>query len=198
MKYILASKSPRRRELLGMLGITFEIEPAVGEERIVGDTPQEIVQNLASAKAQKIAEHHAGDDVTVIGADTIVVCEGEILGKPKDRTDMERMIRMLSGRTHEVYTGVAIHRVACGEKEPEDVRTFAECTQVNFYPMDEQEIRDYAAHSDGLDKAGGYGIQSDAAIYIRGIEGDYQNVVGLPVARLYHELKQMLECHCHF
>lgn len=191
MKYILASKSPRRRELLGMLGITFEIEPAVGEERIVGDTPQEIVQNLASAKAQEIAEHHAGEDVTVIGADTIVVCEGEILGKPKDREDMARMIRMLSGRVHEVYTGVAIHRVACGEHLTDDVRTFAECTRVHFYPMDEQEIRDYAAHSDGMDKAGGYGIQSDAAIYISGIEGDYQNVVGLPVARLYHELREM-------
>ena len=99
MKYILASQSPRRRELLGMLGITFDIEPATGEERQIGDTPQEIVQNLAAAKAREIAAHHAGEESIVIGADTIVVCEGEILGKPKDRADMERMIRMLSGRT---------------------------------------------------------------------------------------------------
>lgn len=191
MKYILASQSPRRRELLGMLGITFDIEPATGEERQVGTTPQEIVQNLASAKASEIAAHHTGEDVTVIGADTIVVCGGEILGKPKDRADMERMIRMLSGRTHEVYTGVAICRAAGDVSGTDGIRTFAECTRVHFYPMSEEEIAAYVAYSDGMDKAGAYGIQSDAAIYISGIEGDYQNVVGLPVARLYHELREM-------
>ncbi len=193
MKYILASQSPRRRELLGMLGITFDIEPATGEERQVGTTPQEIVQNLASAKASEIATHHIGEDVTVIGADTIVVCGGEILGKPKDRADMERMIRMLSGRTHEVYTGVAICRASGAVSGTDGIRTFAECTRVHFYPMSEEEIAAYVAHSDGMDKAGAYGIQSDAAIYISGIEGDYQNVVGLPVARLYHELREMAE-----
>lgn len=193
MKYILASQSPRRRELLGMLGITFDIEPATGEERQVGTTPQEIVRNLASAKAREIAAHHTGEDVTVIGADTIVVCGGEILGKPKDRADMERMIRMLSGRTHEVYTGVAICRAAGDVSGTDGIRTFAECTRVHFYPMSEEEIAAYVAHSDGMDKAGAYGIQSDAAIYISGIEGDYQNVVGLPVARLYHELREMAE-----
>ena len=191
MKYILASQSPRRRELLGMLGITFDIEPATGEERQVGTTPQEIVRNLASAKASEIAAHHTGEDVTVIGADTIVVCGGEILGKPKDRADMERMIRMLSGRTHEVYTGVAICRAAGDVSGTDGIRTFAECTRVHFYSMSEEEIAAYVAHSDGMDKAGAYGIQSDAAIYISGIEGDYQNVVGLPVARLYHELREM-------
>ena len=193
MKYILASQSPRRRELLGMLGITFDIEPATGEERQVGTTPQEIVQNLASAKASEIATHHTGEDVTVIGADTIVVCVGEILGKPKDRADMERMIRMLSGCTHEVYTGVAICRASGDVSGTDGIRTFAECTRVHFYPMSEEEIAAYVAHSDGMDKAGAYGIQSDAAIYISGIEGDYQNVVGLPVARLYHELREMAE-----
>ena len=191
MKYILASQSPRRRELLGMLGITFDIETATGEERQVGTTPQEIVRNLASAKAREIAAHHTGEDVTVIGADTIVVWGGEILGKPKDRADMERMIRMLSGRTHEVYTGVAICRAAGDVSGIDGLRTFAECTRVHFYPMSEEEIAAYVAHSDGMDKAGAYGIQSDAAIYISGIEGDYQNVVGLPVARLYHELREM-------
>ena len=174
-----------------MLGITFDIEPATGEERQVGTTPQEIVRNLASAKASEIAAHHTGEDVTVIGADTIVVCGGEILGKPKDRADMERMIRMLSGRTHEVYTGVAICRAAGDVSGTDEIRTFAECTRVHFYPMSEEEIAAYVAHSDGMDKAGAYGIQSDAAIYISGIEGDYQNVVGLPVARLYHELREM-------
>ena len=191
MNYILASQSPRRRELLGRLGITFTIEPATGEERQVGDTPQEIVENLAAAKAGEIAAHHIGEDVTIIGADTIVVCGGEILSKPKDRPDMERMIRMLSGRSHEVYTGVAICRAASDASEADEIRTFAECTRVHFYPMSEEEIASYVAHSDGMDKAGAYGIQSDAAIYISGIEGDYQNVVGLPVARLYHELREM-------
>jgi septum formation protein len=197
--YILASQSPRRRELLGKLNIPFEVEPAVGEERICGESPQEIVQNLARAKAQEIAEKHRAEQVLVIGADTVVVLDGQILGKPKDRADMEQMIRHLQGRTHEVYTGVALLHVGAGSlshdpagssgQENDDLRSFAECTKVTFYPMSEQEIKDYALHSDGLDKAGGYGIQSDAARYIKGIEGDYNNVVGLPLARLYQELK---------
>ena len=186
MNYILASGSPRRRELLGKLGISFEIEPAVGEEVPCGKEPQEIVQNLARAKAQEIADRHRGKaDLVVIGADTVVVCDDEILGKPKDRQDMATMIRRLQGRAHEVYTGVAL----CYEKDGTACcHSFAECTKVHFYPMSEEQIASYAEHSDGLDKAGGYGIQSDAAIYIRGIEGDYNNVVGLPIARLYHEL----------
>lgn len=188
MNYILASQSPRRRELLGKLGIEFTVEPAVGEEVGRGDTPQEIVQELAVAKAQEIAAHHTGSDTIVIGADTVVVCDGEILGKPKDRADMGQMIRRLQGRAHEVYTGVAI----CYEKDGQSCcHSFAECTRVSFYPMSEEQIASYAAHADGLDKAGGYGIQSDAAIYISGIEGDYNNVVGLPLARLYHELMEL-------
>lgn len=186
MNYILASQSPRRRELLGNLGITFTVEPATGEEVPQGEYPQEIVQGLAVSKAKEIAAHHADEaDTVVIGADTVVVCDGRILGKPKDREDMAGMIRRLQGRAHEVYTGVAI----CYKKEDQPIcRSFAECTKVRFYPMSENEITSYAMHSDGLDKAGGYGIQSDAAVYISGIEGDYNNVVGLPVARLYHEL----------
>ena len=186
MNYILASGSPRRRELLGKLGISFEIEPAVGEEVPCGKDPQEIVQNLARAKAQEVADRHRGTaDLVVIGADTVVVCDDEILGKPKDRQDMATMIRRLQGRAHEVYTGVSL----CYEKDgTPGCHSFAECTKVHFYPMSEEQIISYAEHSDGLDKAGGYGIQSDAAIYIRGIEGDYNNVVGLPIARLYHEL----------
>lgn len=185
MNYILASQSPRRKELLGRLGIKFTVEPAAGEEIQTGNTPEEIVQNLAAAKAQEIAAKHGAADTVIIGADTIVVCDGQILGKPRDRADMADMIRSLAGRAHEVYTGVAICYGAPSERK---LHTFAECTRVHFYPMREAEIADYAAHSDGLDKAGAYGIQSDASIYIQGIEGDYHNVVGLPVARLYHEL----------
>lgn len=186
MKYILASQSPRRRELLGKLNIPFAVEPASGEELARGETLQEIVQGLAASKAQEIAAQHKGEsDTVVIGADTIVVCDNEILGKPKDRGDMAGMIRKLRGRTHEVYTGVAL----CYEREGKSrCHRFSECTKVHFYPMSEEQVASYAADSDGLDKAGGYGIQSDAAIYIRGIDGDYNNVVGLPIARLYHEL----------
>lgn len=186
MNYILASQSPRRRELLGKLGIAFAVEPAVGEEVPSGDTPEKIVQGLATSKAKEIAAGHTGEgDMVIIGADTVVVCDGTILGKPKDRQEMAEMIRRLQGRAHEVYTGVAI----CYEKEGRpECQCFAECTRVHFYPMSEAQIALYAERSDGLDKAGGYGIQSDAAIYIKGIEGDYHNVVGLPIARLYHEL----------
>ena len=189
MNYILASQSPRRRELLGKLGITFAVEPAVGEEVPCGETPQEIVQGLAVSKAKEIAAHHIGvTDTVVIGADTVVVCDGMILGKPKDRQDMAEMIRGLQGRAHEVYTGVAL----CYEKEGKSCcHSFFECTEVHFYPMSEEQITWYAQYSDGLDKAGGYGIQSDAAIYIKGIEGDYNNVVGLPVGRVYQELHEL-------
>ena len=189
MNYILASQSPRRRELLGKLGISFQIEPAVGEEVVSGADPREIVQNLAVEKAKEIAAQHTGEaDLVVIGADTVVVCDDEILGKPKDRAEMAQMIRRLQGRSHEVYTGVALYY---DTKEGTGCHHFAECTKVYFYPMSEEEIRLYADRSDGLDKAGGYGIQSDAAIYVKGIDGDYNNVVGLPIARLYHEMKAL-------
>lgn len=186
MNYILASQSPRRKELLGKLGIAFTVEPAAGEETPSGDTAEEIVKGLAASKAKEIAAGHTGEgDTVVIGADTVVVCDGTILGKPKDRQEMAEMTRRLQGRAHEVYTGVAL----CYEREGKSgCHCFAECTKVHFYPMSEAQIALYARRSDGLDKAGGYGIQSDAAIYIKGIEGDYHNVVGLPIARLYHEM----------
>lgn len=185
MKYILASKSPRRRELLGKLGIAFTVDAAAGEERMCGETPELIVKNLAKDKAKEVAARHVGEHAVTIGADTVVVVNGEILGKPKDRADMKRMIMQLQNHTHEVYTGVAL---CYGGEGEERCHTFAECTRVRFYPMTEAQMESYAMHSDGLDKAGGYGIQSDAAIFIEGIEGDYNNVVGLPIARLYHEM----------
>lgn len=185
MNYILASQSPRRRELLSRLGIEFAVEPAVGEEIIRGDSPEEIVKNLAAAKAEEVAKKHVGEDVLIIGADTVVAANGRILGKPKDRAEMEQMITQLQNNTHEVYTGVALLRV---ERTGVRCHCFAECTRVTFYPMTREQIAAYTANSDGMDKAGGYGIQSDAAIFIKGIAGDYNNVVGLPIARLYHEL----------
>lgn len=185
MTYILASKSPRRRELLGRLGIEFIVDPARGEERMSGDNPEEIVKNLAKDKAGEVALRHGKEQAVVIGADTVVVADGKILGKPKDRADMKDMMMRLQNHAHEVYTGVAI----CYEDEGKArCHTFASCTRVRFYPMTEEQIEAYARYADGLDKAGGYGIQSDAALLIEGIEGDYHNVVGLPVARLFQEL----------
>lgn len=188
MKYILASQSPRRKELLGRCKITFTIEPAKGEEQIIGDSPEEIVQNLALAKAQEIADQHRDEDVLVIGADTVVVYEEQILGKPQDKEELISMIRSLQGNTHKVYTGVALIHAQSGK-----VKSFAEETKVRFFPMTEEEIISYEATGDGYDKAGGYGIQSEAAIFIAGIEGDYNNVVGLPIARLYRELQNLVK-----
>lgn len=191
MRYILASGSPRRGELLKKLRIPFTICPADCDE-VVRGTPGEAVRGIAEDKARHVAgiasSDDAAGDLVVLGADTAVVCDGVMLGKPRDRAHMERMMRSLAGRAHEVYTGVAI---VFYEGAKERCHSFAERTKVTFYPMDDDEIRSYAELSDGLDKAGGYGIQSDAAIYIKGIEGDYNNVVGLPVARLYHEMKAL-------
>lgn len=188
MNYILASKSPRRRELLGKLGIRFTVDPAVGEERMCGEGPEEIVQNLAEEKAREVAARHEGEQAVVIGADTVVAVDGRILGKPRDRAEMKQMMMQLQNRAHEVYTGVAIVYETGGETA---CHSFVQATQVRLYPVSEAEAEVYARCSDGLDKAGGYGMQSDAAVFVEGITGDYNNVVGLPVARLYHELRAL-------
>lgn len=179
-KIILASKSPRRQELLCQAGFTFEIEPAVGEERMTGDTPEEIVMHLAKQKAEEVAARHVGEDVLVIGADTIVVFGNEILGKPKDTKAAKRMLSMLSGQQHYVLTGVCLKGA--------QTKVFYERTDVTFYDLKEEEIEAYIATGDPMDKAGAYGIQGPFAVYVKEIKGDYNNVVGLPVARLYHEL----------
>ncbi len=206
MKIILASASPRRRELLAQIIPEFEVIPSEAAETLTEDTPQEIVLELAVQKAEEVARRlfsskseesirrisSSGDeseesaDALVIGADTIVVSGGLILGKPVDEDEAFRMLGLLSGNTHQVYTGVCLIRLA---EDTCVTRTFYEKTDVEFYPMMEDEIREYIATGDPMDKAGAYGIQSGCAKYIRGICGDYNNVVGLPVARLYHELK---------
>lgn len=180
-RYILASKSPRRKDLLTQAGFTFEIEPAVGEETKEGNTPAEIVMHLAKQKAGEIYDKHQGEDVTVIGADTIVVYDDEILGKPQDQQEAWDMLSMLSDRTHQVLTGVCI----MGKEE----KVFYEQTDVTFYPITPEDLERYIASGDCYDKAGSYGIQGAFAIHVKEIKGDYFNVVGLPVARLYHELK---------
>lgn len=197
---ILASASPRRKELLEQIGLTFAVCPAKGEEIVRATEPSEVVRELASQKAQEIAsmvksygESHAQwmtpQDIMVIGADTIVACAGKILGKPKDEADALRMLSLLSGNTHAVYTGVCL--VFLGDSGRAGQITFHERTNVQMRPMDEDEIRRYIATGEPMDKAGAYGIQGKCAIFIDKIDGDYNNVVGLPVAAIYRELKKL-------
>lgn len=193
-KIILASASPRRRELLTQIGLEFEVMVSDAEEQLDAAEPYAVVQELSARKAKAVAAEYMekrgsntdGADILVIGADTVVSCDGEILGKPRDAGDAVRMLRLLSGRCHEVYTGVTFvydRGLAC--------HTFYECTKVRFAPMTEREITEYVATGDPMDKAGAYGIQGFCARYIIGIEGDYNNVVGLPVGRVYQELKAL-------
>lgn len=191
MRIILASASPRRKELLRQIGWEFEIMVSEVEETVTKSTPQDIVEELSQRKAEAVLCRipREATDVLVIGADTIVVYEGQILGKPSDEEDAKRMLRLLQGKSHFVYTGVTL---CCRRAGEEQSITFHEATKVNFYPMTEQEIQEYAACGEPADKAGAYGIQGICARYISGIEGDYNNVVGLPVGRLYRVGKELI------
>ena len=189
MRYILASGSPRRRELLGTLGIEFEIIPAEGDEIITSEIPSEVVTSLSEQKAKEIFHKVLRDNkdtLVVIGSDTVVSYREKILGKPKDRNDAREMIDSFQGDTHQVYTGVT---VIYGNQDEEQAFSFYECTNVNVYAMDEKEITGYLNTDEPYDKAGAYGIQGIFGKYVKGIEGDYNNVVGLPISRLYQELK---------
>lgn len=188
MKIILASASPRRRELLEQIGVQFTVQPAKGEEKTGAATPEETVKRLSEQKAKEVADLQKGGDVVVIGADTIVSYDNKILGKPKDEEDAFRMLSMLQGKKHEVYTGVTLLLLVNGEKRK---IVFAEKTEVFMYTMTEREIRDYIKTGEPLDKAGAYGIQGKCAAFIEKISGDYNNVVGLPVSRIYQELLQL-------
>ena len=186
MKLILASASPRRKELLAKTGLAFDIIPAKGEEVITKTIPADVVMELSQQKAGEIAAMQEGECI-IIGADTIVAKGDEIMGKPKDAADAYRMLDMISDDCHQVYTGVTIIRTG------EDAKsiTFAEKTDVYLYPISDEDIRAYIASGDPMDKAGAYGIQSDFAVHVKGIEGDYYNVVGLPIGRVYQELKKL-------
>ena len=179
---ILASASPRRREILKQAGLDFEVIPSTKEEVITKQEPKDAVMELALQKAEDIAGRVDGDCM-VVGADTVVAMEGSILGKPENKDDAARMLRMLSGSRHQVYTGVAC---ICGGKK----HVFYEETSVFFYPVSEDEIRCYIETEEPMDKAGAYGIQGRAARFIRRIEGDYYNVVGFPVASFLQVLKK--------
>lgn len=187
MKLILASASPRRKELLGKIGLEFNIIPAKGEEVVTKNLPWEVVEELSFQKAKEIADMQM-EECIVIGSDTIVAKGEKIMGKPKDEADAYQMLSEIAGDVHQVYTGVTLIRTG---KEPK-VITFAEKTDVHLYPMSDEEIYAYIATKDPMDKAGAYGIQGDFAIHVKGIEGDYYNVVGLPIGKVYQELKQLL------
>lgn len=187
---VLASGSPRRKELLEQIGISARIQPSTGEEKSGADTPGELVMELSAVKAQEIAgDCEAG--TLVIGADTVVVLEREILGKPQTAERAAQMIQKLQGRSHQVYTGVTV--ILCMGEGQFHGTSFAEVTDVELWPMTEREISEYVQSGEPLDKAGAYGIQGRFAAYIKGIRGDYTNVVGLPLGRLVHEINTLLE-----
>lgn len=192
-KIILGSASPRRRELLAQIGVEFEVRVSDKEEVYHSTAPEQIVTELALMKAENVAEELQTDiksaDIIVLGADTIVVLDDAILGKPKDEEDAFRMIHSLQGRAHEVYTGVAVLDFdKHGEKH---VINHAVGTKVFVHAMSDEEIRGYIGTGEPMDKAGGYGIQGRFAPYIDRIEGDYYNVVGLPVSYVYQVLKEL-------
>lgn len=183
MRLILASASPRRKELLEQIGMEFTVTPARGEEKITKKAPQEVVMELSRQKAEEVAGN-VGEDVLVLGADTVVAYEGNILGKPKDEQEAAKMLKSLAGKVHEVYTGVTLI-----DNRTKESRTFYEKTRVQMYPIQEAEIQSYIATGEPMDKAGAYGIQGIGAKFIQKIDGDYCNVVGLPISRIYQEIK---------
>ena len=195
-KIILASSSPRRRELMAQAGFAFEVLVSEADETIETETPDEMVEVLSERKAAAVAEEikkqgFAEESVLLVGADTMVAIDGKKLGKPKDEKGAEEMLEELSGRTHQVYTGVTLIRLRKAENGSilQESRTFSEGTDVSLYPLTKEEIRSYIATGEPMDKAGAYGIQGKAAVFVKEIKGDYNNVVGLPIARLYQELK---------
>lgn len=196
-KYILASASPRRRELLKQIGIDFDICVSNADETTDETVPALLVEQLSSKKAEGVKEsltlqHGTENPVVIIGADTIVACDDRILGKPTDKENAREMIALIQGRAHQVYTGVTLIRVS----DKTETITFHEKTDVHVCPMQEDDIERYMEYRtsndqfEWSDKAGAYAIQGYFARFVSGIDGDYNNVVGLPVGRLYQEMKK--------
>ena len=188
MRFLLASASPRRRELLRNAGFDFDVQPShVVEEIQQGEPPEEFARRAAREKAMQVAASCPAGSI-VLGADTVVVIDGETLGKPSGRQDATRMLRLLSGRTHQVHTGICLVR-APGEIEALKHET----TFVTFRELDEEEIRSYVETGEPLDKAGAYAVQGLASRFVTRISGCYFNVVGLPVALVYETLKPLMK-----
>ncbi len=185
-RIILASASPRRRELLKLAGIPFRVEPAHADESpLPGEPPREHVRRLAILKAQTIAARHRKG--VVLGADTVVVVDGMIFGKPASKAEAIRMLKLISGRTHEVLTGIAIADAGTGR-----IASAVERTAVTVKPLSGSEIDDYVKTGEPMDKAGAYGIQGLFSVYVSGIRGCFFNVVGLPLPRLSELIKECL------
>ncbi|MCM1329175.1 MAG: Maf family protein [Ruminococcus sp.] len=184
-KIILASASPRRQELLRYVVPEFEVIPADVDETLPeGIPPEKAAEFLAEKKARCVAERYP--NAVVIGSDTVVIIDGIILGKPADKSDAERMLKLLSGKVHKVVTGVCLAR---GER----AESFSCETKVKFYPLTDGEIRAYIATGEPMDKAGAYGIQGYGSVLSEGIEGDFFNVMGLPVAALKRRLEKFVK-----
>ena len=183
-KIILASASPRRKELMELAGYDFEVLCADIVEVVPEEAmPQEVVMSLALQKAQAVAAEHK--EAVVIGSDTVVALDGKILGKPHSEQEACEMLRSLSGRTHKVFTGVAI---VCGGK----VKNFFDETDVEFYSLGDDEIKKYVATGEPTDKAGAYGIQGKGSVLVKRINGDFFSVMGLPIAKLYREMSDFV------
>lgn len=190
-RIILASGSPRRKEILEQAGVKFQVVPSTKEEVIHSSVPEEVVQELAYQKAEDIALQFE-EKVIVIGADTVVSNAGKILGKPSDELDAVNMIMNLQGHSHNVYTGVCI--IVKDEQGILQIRKFVENTKVLVADLTKEMAMQYTLTGEPLDKAGGYAIQGKFAKYIRGIEGDYYNVVGFPISRFREEMMKMGFC----
>ena len=188
-KIILASGSPRRKELLLQIGIVPEIIVSHVEEKITSDIPAEVVMSLAEQKAVDVAKEMP-EGTVILGSDTVVAADGKILGKPKSHEEAYEMFRSLAGRSHQVYTGVCIVKKG-PEGEADTVVSFYDETDVNVSPMTEKEIREYADSEEPMDKAGSYAVQGFFARYIDGLKGSYANVMGLPVHLVYQKLKKL-------
>lgn len=183
MKLILASESPRRRELLSRLEIPFEIEPAgIAEIMIRGEEVSTAVLRISGEKADAVAKNHPAD--LVVGADTVVELDGRVMGKPKDATEAGQMLQALSGKTHKVLTGVTL---ICLDEPHRS--SFLELTEVSFHHIDREDIYYYVSQHAPLDKAGAYGIQDWSGVFVSGIKGCYHNVMGFPLARFHQHLK---------
>ena len=185
MRIILASGSPRRRELLDQIGAKYEVRPSEADETITSTIPSEVVKELALRQGSEVAAHYE-EDVVILSADTVVANNGKILGKPKDDAEAIKMIESIQGKSHEVYTGVAI----IIKRNTEKVVNFAVETKVKVASMSMEEIAGYIRTGEHKDKAGAYAIQGKFAPYIEGIEGDYYNVVGFPISRICKELSK--------
>ncbi len=189
-KVILASASPRRRELLAQIGMDFKVIISKADENISEPAPEQLVMKLSNIKAMAVYEEHGIEDeaTIILGADTVVAFDGKVLGKPKDTQQAKEMLSMLSDNTHQVFTGVTVLYKKQGGLKSE---TFYDKTTVYTYPISDKEIDEYIMTGEPMDKAGSYGIQGIGAKFIKKIDGDYNNVVGLPVSKIYQKIKEI-------